>query len=323
MKKVFNSGLLGLVISGLILGACSQTATYEQADMGLDQAQANREGFILTPLGDVANPNAMLELADCGDGCISERQLLINSITREFMPGEDEGHEEGEEGGHDEGEGHEEGDGPILKTVNFEIWNTPERIIAKLTSNRTMRRFEYFVNGTKYQYDPGDGIHAGQPVYLYFDLPKGYEACEYTLESIKIWGGGPPLTYSGIGYGAYVYCCEEEFTYESNGDGTYTFYYTPYQIMEDAHLTFTFPQAIVGVGLENWTVNGATRQMVMDLTNCETYQWTVELDPACGKGMKNANLWTDFKVKPSWDEGINLDYSVKGSLPNIVVPCKR
>lgn len=341
MKNVFSSGLLGLVISWLFLGACSQLATYEQADLMFDPELANEEGFNLIPFGQVTNPNAMLDLADCGAGCISERQLLLNSISSdEFIPGEDEGHEEGEEGGHDEGDGHDDGGGhdeigsfeedggheeggPMIKTVNFEIWNTPDRIIAKLTSNRTMRRFEYYVNGIKYEYDPGYAIHSGQPVFLYFNLPGGYEACEYTLESIKIWGGGPPLKYSEIGYAAYVYCCEEELTYADNQDGTYTFYYRPYQIIEDAFLTFTFPHAMVGGGLEDWTANGVTRQMVMDLNNCEVYEWTVELDPLCGKGMKNANLWTDLKVQPSWEEGINVDYSVKGNLPNIVVACPK
>ncbi|WP_268033284.1 Ig-like domain-containing protein [Algoriphagus sp. PAP.12] len=51
MKKTFISSFLGLAISGLLLASCSQMASYENEDLALEQARADKAGFTLSPYG--------------------------------------------------------------------------------------------------------------------------------------------------------------------------------------------------------------------------------------------------------------------------------
>ncbi|WP_332912018.1 hypothetical protein [Algoriphagus boritolerans] len=60
---------LGLALVGLILGACSQTGTYETADLMNEQAAANKAGFNLTPFG-MGGANA--SLSTCAN-CVAEQ----------------------------------------------------------------------------------------------------------------------------------------------------------------------------------------------------------------------------------------------------------
>jgi len=67
--KTFKLNLLGLALAGLILGACSQTGTYENADLMNEQAAANKAGFNLNPFG--SGENARTYAADdCTNHCI-------------------------------------------------------------------------------------------------------------------------------------------------------------------------------------------------------------------------------------------------------------
>lgn len=72
MKKTLKLGFLGLVISGLFLGGCSQMANYENEDLLLEQDELAHGGFELTPLGG-GNENALV--IDIEAECVSERQL--------------------------------------------------------------------------------------------------------------------------------------------------------------------------------------------------------------------------------------------------------
>jgi|GEM_PF-862682 len=127
--------------------------------------------------------------------------------------------------------------------------------------------------------------------------------------------------------------CEESFTYtttfnEDNTEVEVTFTYIPAEDMDDATVVFTFAQSIVVVGLDDWTSNGVTKQMGMDLVACQEYSWTVTLAADCnGKGQSSVNAWTDFKVNNKWmyDEVLGEDILVmdskKGDLENINVYC--
>lgn len=110
--------------------------------------------------------------------------------------------------------------------------------------------------------------------------------------------------------------CEESFDYVKNPDGSYTFTYIPAEDMEDAHLTFTFPQAEAEFTKEGWTKNGKenaqTWSQTRDLTACMSYEWNVTLTRICMGSTNNNNVWTDFKVGEA---------SKKGELENITQAC--
>lgn len=107
--------------------------------------------------------------------------------------------------------------------------------------------------------------------------------------------------------------CVENFSYINNGNGSYTFTYVSEEDINDAQLVLTFAQGVVVEGLDNWSTNGSTRQLMRDINKCEKYKWTVGLVTDCnGQGQNSANLWTDFKVN-----GV----SKKGELDNIVKSC--
>lgn len=189
MRKTFTLSFLGLVISGLLLGACSQMASYENEDLQLEQAKVDKDGgFVLTPLGG-GNENAML--ADCGDNCITERVLMEANTTTQI------------------------GNSNNFKDINYQIWNTPEQLIVQTTSNRTTDEIQIVVNGQTIINTLTEPEPAGNFVFTYFDLPEGYVACEYTLESVLHIGGGPQVTLSDIGYGVYEYCTDCEIVEKS------------------------------------------------------------------------------------------------------------
>lgn len=137
---------------------------------------------------------------------------------------------------------------------------------------------------------------------------------------IKAWGHFSSDTeYGKSAYISYQFdldeCCDESFSYSSEGDGTYTFTYIPEEDMENAVLTFTFPQAVTMEGLEDWTHNGngnaQTFKRTLNLTACTAYVYTVTLDAECNPSGK-AILWTDFKVgEDSKKELFELENIVK------------
>lgn len=90
--------------------------------------------------------------------------------------------------------------------------------------------------------------------------------------------------------------CEESFSYVDNGDKTYTFTYVPAEALVDAELVFTFAQGAYVHGLNVWEDNGQTKNLLMDLDACTTYNWTVTLEAKCNGNSSNSNVWTDFKV---------------------------
>lgn len=91
-------------------------------------------------------------------------------------------------------------------------------------------------------------------------------------------------------------CCTPGFTYVDNQDGTYTFTLVPEEDMMDAQLVFTFAQSYQSGLPEDWTQSGQTMQTTMDLTECETYTWTVILTANCSGNSGQSNVWTDFKI---------------------------
>lgn len=79
MKRIFTSSFLGLAISGLLLASCSQMASYENEDLALEQARADKAGFTLSPYGNIAGENAreFVDNPDCETECL-EKGIAYN-----------------------------------------------------------------------------------------------------------------------------------------------------------------------------------------------------------------------------------------------------
>lgn len=82
--KNFKTKFLGLALAGLILGACSQTGTYETADIMNEQAVANKAGFKLTPFG-TGNENARAFGGDCTTDCL--QRGVAHTFTESYTTG--------------------------------------------------------------------------------------------------------------------------------------------------------------------------------------------------------------------------------------------
>ncbi|WP_339697755.1 hypothetical protein [Algoriphagus aquimarinus] len=300
-KNLFK--LAGLVISAMLLGACSQMATYENEDLLSNQEAAAKNGFNLTPYGTGGNENAMT-LDGGGD-------YLTNCITEDsgdiFKADGDLSANWG--GGPNAG----------TKSLTVEVWNTLTTIEYRFTltsSNPNGNNLQYFDEVS------GDWLNAGSlvvnvPLVISRALPIGWVAGDVITEQWKQVGGGSPLDAGNVSYTLIGECsdCEESFSYVDNGDNeAYVFTYIPAEDMSAAALVFTFAQGVAAsaTGLDGWATNGSTRQITMDLVACQEYTWTVDLIADCSGNSPNSNVWTDFKVNT---------VSKKGTLSDITESC--
>lgn len=266
MKKIIY-----LFLPFMALTACSTDAVESENFDSLDaKAVAKNDVSVQSKVSTVILP-------DCLD-CVSERVLFEDNTSDQV------------------------GNSSNYKDVNYQIWNTSTQLIVQTINTYATDKVEIVVNGNTITNDPAVDVPAGQMMFTYFDLPEGYTSCEYTLTSVKVFGG-PQAELTSIDYGVYVYCdsCEESFTYVDNGDKTYTFTYIPGEDMTGAELVFTFAQGTSVTGLSSdWTHNGhgnaQTHTRTMNLDECEVYVWTVGLDGTCSGNSQHSNVWTDFKV---------------------------
>ena len=140
------------------------------------------------------------------------------------------------------------------------------------------------------------------------------EAGDYSLR-YKIGSGG--FTQKSV---TVLDCnaCEESFSYVSNGDNTYTFYYTPAEDLEGAIVVFTFAQSAYLSGLsEDYSQNGNNGQpykAILNLKKCVELEYTISLQANCSGNSQNSNVWTDFTVN-----GVSKK---NGNTPNIVQSCR-
>ncbi|MFC3416566.1 hypothetical protein [Algoriphagus hitonicola] len=306
MKTIFTRSFLGLVISGLLLSACSQMASYENEDLQLEQAKVDNDGgFVLTPLGGGEN---FREYVDdiCNSSCITDDEdtWYVKSYTQFY----------------------DEEDG---KSVTIDIYNSPTMIYYSISSTEDIYKIE-FKGETLYD-ETGTGQNAGDPAVQPFVYPveigefdNDWFGCENESAIISVRrsanpngnGAGIQQTFE-TSYDLVPVCsdCEESFTYEANEvDGTITFFYTPEESMEDAELVFTFAQA-EEVLIDEFSPSGATMQATMDLEACVTYVFETKIIGlrCTGDGQSDVNVLTDFKVN---------DMSKKNDdTPNIVWAC--
>ncbi|SFB61104.1 hypothetical protein [Algoriphagus aquimarinus] len=81
-KNLFK--LAGLVISAMLLGACSQLATYENEDLLTDLAKSEQAGFKLSAFGSASNENARLSTSGNFNLNYTETVCVGDNITFSF-----------------------------------------------------------------------------------------------------------------------------------------------------------------------------------------------------------------------------------------------
>ena len=212
------------------------------------------------------------------------------------------------------------GNGNNSKKVSYNAYNTPTSFIIEVTfernnGNASDKVIATFNNVSK----EIPSLASGATHPFIFPLADDWDAGDEVIFSIRQEGQGSPIALSGS-YNLVGVCppveegCDNSLEYVDNGDGSYTFTFVPRENIDNARLVFTFAQGVVVYGLEDWSINGATRQKTLDLNAMAYYSWTIFLDADCrGISQPRANLWTDFTVNGE---------SKKCDLENIVISCR-
>jgi hypothetical protein len=330
MKKTITR-IAGLVISAMLLGACSQMATFENEDLMLKQEAAAKSGFNLTPYGTAGNENA--SLSNCAN-CITDIQVktvVINKSTGNPA------------------------NPTITPHAEYSVWNTSSSFVMTYRFYGTDNGSDHMqvsINGTTYHWfkdgakDPAftNVVKTKNGKIRSFQITQALgvkTACtEYPVSVLYNGGPGGSLS-SSTTYNIYEYCvaiaevCDEEsFSYVASNENLDVVF--SYNYSEAAHmkLTFTLPQAkiqmstgstYIGADGKSYLVggNGTNLTWVGDvscsLDTPTTFAFNFAAD--CGPGTANdgkANIWTNTEVKAI--NGVTLvePYSLKGTLSSIV-----
>lgn len=291
MKNTFTSSFLGLAISGLLLASCSQMASYENEDLALEQARADKGGFTLSPYGSITgNLNAALyEEGVCETQCIDPANPVYFEKPATIL----------------------NNSGSQTRVFTYSVYNTLsgfELDWEYAASNSAGRKLRITVSGAGFSapqtytsemvQSNGSGSHP-------FIFDASWAACEVVTINAEILNDNDEVVTPAetTTYGLIGECtagCEESFTHDKGNEteGTITFTYTPSESAKDALLTFTFAQSAV-VSMEDFTPDGATMKSTMDLVACETYTFVANIESlrCTGVGQENVNVWTDFTVK--------------------------
>ncbi|WP_304517574.1 hypothetical protein [Cecembia rubra] len=206
------------------------------------------------------------------------------------------------------------------KAVTYRAYNTETEFVVEVDyditagSSSAKAEISITINGDSKLFEE---VEKGSTVKHSIAVVGGPVACEEVDFSIRQEGLGQPIEFNES-YSLFAVCeeaCDNSLSYVDNGDGSFTFTFTPRSSIEDAQLVFTFAQGVtIGGDLATWDGAGVTKQKTMNLSAMATYEWRVELEANCpGTGQPRANLWTDFTV--------NGD-SKKCNLENIVKSCR-
>ncbi|WP_092824029.1 hypothetical protein [Algoriphagus faecimaris] len=180
MKKTFTSSFLGLVISGLLLGACSQMASYENEDLQLEQAKVDKDGgFVLTPLGGGENFREYDE-ADCSIDCIvpgSEDYFVKSGTATESSGG---------------------GNNINTKEVTYRAYNTETDFVVEVDYNKLSGNFNakaditIAIDGDLLLIEE---VPFGSTVSHSIPLPDGWMACDVVDFYVIQEGGGNGIAW--------------------------------------------------------------------------------------------------------------------------------
>ncbi len=215
------------------------------------------------------------------------------------------------------------GKGKHEKTVSYTAYNTPTHFIIEVYYERNNDNTSDLIRAialdeTQEELD----VESGSTTVFEFDLPNNWEACDIVDFDIRQEGQGSPIDLSGD-YSLFSFCgCEEDFYYEENADGSYTFIYTADENLGNAEVKFTTPhitdfEALDGKEYTSNPGQGNGSNTVLtwtgDITMCEEITFTLALDADCSQNNAGfATVFSDFKVN---------DDSKKGETGNIKVDC--
>lgn len=316
--KIFTTKLLGLALAGLILGACSQTATFEDADLMNEQAVADKAGAKLTPFG-AGNANAYV--VDEYFSYSSETNTICYDEEGEFTVSF-------------------YAQNPAIECGNFQIqYAIYEEDVA--IDDLDWQNLE--------ESTPADGVVTA--------TLTGLAIGEYTFRAQWLRTGKPEdcsKDFENTGWqvatdNLIVEECPEcdpaSFSYVTTDNQNITFSYNHGEEVESLTLAFTFPQ-VLDMNLNGegnyeapdekiYSVNNVGNQTVLTWTgevSCKTSEaetFEFSMSPDCGKGSDGkAIIWTDAKIVAIngvalVDDLETLDinegpYSLKGDLANIV-----
>ena len=333
MKKHLNR-LLGLALAGLILGACSQTATFEDGDLMNEQASAERAGFKLNPFNVGGNENAAILAGggDCENDCIDENSGELFAATASsplvFWGGPNQNNNS--------------------KTLSVKVWNTLTTIEYRFTLTtdaNSAGNLQYFDETAQDWLNTG-ALTTGQAFTVSRPLPIGWKACDVVTEQWRQTGGGAPAILGDVSYSLIGICndCDEEsFSYETSNENLDVVFSYNYSEEAEMTLTFTLPQAkivlptgatYIGADSKSYLVGGNGTNLtwtgMVSCSNEEPTTFEFEFAADCGPSKANdgkANIWTNTEVKaingvvlvddPNTPENEG-PYSLKGALPNIV-----
>lgn len=181
------------------------------------------------------------------------------------------------------------------KDVEIEYYNTETEFVLKVKSSSGWT--DLIIDGVSKW--TGDPVAPNDWEIFRVPLSEGWKPCDQVNYELTVTGNGPQALFT-VSYSLIGICshCREQFSYEKNFDGTYTFSYTPSEDFSDANVSFTFAQAdqVTVSGLLGWDKVGETRQKTMNLLKCHTYEWIIDINSEWSGHSGNSNLWTDFKV---------------------------
>lgn len=288
---------LGMALVGLILGACSQTATFEDADLMNEQASAERAGFKLDPFGISSGENlATYSDAACETQCITEdpNSWFYLNGRETFNP---------------------------AIWIDYKVWQTPTKIhyefkiAASNSGNHSI---------ASYQIDGGTVVaNTGKTFSVEFPLPTGWSGCDLVSRKFNIIraGGGSGATgvEITINYNLIPICddddvnevCTEAFRYErdTNDPNIITFYYTPSRDKADAEIKLTLPQVMAYEPLDgktyttfgNWGNQNASSGIIWNgsLSCGVEISFKIKFTPISCNNSQNlpANMVANFVVK--------------------------
>lgn len=313
--NIFKTRLFGLALTGLILAGCSQTGTYETADLMNEQAEAGKAGFKMTPFGINGNENAYMVdqyftySSETNTICYDEEGEFIVSFYAQ---------------------------NPLIECGNFHIQYKLVDAVDWINLDESI---------------PNDGVVSasltGLPIGEYtfraqWQRTGSNASCSNTFQNIQ-W----QVATDNLIVEECAECDPASFTYETEDNQNIVFTYNHGEEVDNLTLAFTFPQVqnseldgsgnYVAPDGKIYSVNNATNQTVFTWTGdvsckaseAETFEFSFVADcsaPPANDG--KANIWTDATVTAIngvalVDNSETLDinegpYSLKGNLANIV-----
>ncbi|HSF52342.1 MAG TPA: hypothetical protein VLA71_01245, partial [Algoriphagus sp.] len=187
--NIFKTRLFGLALTGLILAGCSQTGTYETADLMNEQAEAGKAGFKMTPFGP-SDANANIE--SCGSACINDT-TADQFATTATTPTERWGGPNSDKDS---------------KTLSVKVWNTlttiEYRFVLTTTANQA-GNLQYFDEAIQDWVNAG-ALVSGVEKVVSRPLPTGWEKCQLITEQWRQTGGGSPAALGDVSYALVGIC---------------------------------------------------------------------------------------------------------------------